>query len=659
MKRFLCLIFSLAFLVVEAEDLKVENINSIMKRFFEFHVEHKDFAPKLVKRAFKTYIQQFDAEKSYLLYSEVLPFLEMNEERTKQIVKNFQQNDFTTFFLLNAVIQKAIKRAEKWRTLIADSLLKVEIVEDLSLFEKETSFAKSEKELMQRQKREIVKFLLAHQKRTNLSSIERKQKVFFLLEKRLKRFEQTYLFESLPESKRDHFITFHIVKALARSLDAHTSFFSEEEAFELRMSLEKQFEGIGVVLIETIDGVQIADLIKGSPAETSKEVQVNDFITAINNNPVENLSFEEVLELMKKSKNREIKLGLKRISADNYKLLNVTLTRQPISIDAEKLSYSFEPFGNGIIGKIVLPAFYENEEGVSSEKDLKKAIEALKAKGALKGIVLDLRENSGGFLSQAIKVAGLFITNGVIVVSKYANGETRYLRTIYGQAFYNGPLILLVSKMSASAAEIVAQSLQDFGAAIIVGDERTFGKGSIQYQTITDKEADLFFKVTIGKYYTVSGKTTQIEGVLSDIVVPTEYAPYNIGERFLEYPLQPDKIKPSYSDKLEDLIGKDKKWFEANYLPFLQKMIVYWKKMIPALKANSSYRLSHSQQFQAFLKKLEENKSEAFSFGDSKKAFSEDLQLNEAVNILKDMLLLDREAQSKRESAFSKKSLNH
>ena len=200
--------------------------------------------------------------------------------------------------------------------------------------------------------------------------------------------------------------------------------------------------------------------------------------------------------------------------------------------------YSFERYADGIIGKINLPSFYESAEGLSCEADLKAALRDLRKQGDLKGLVVDLRENSGGFLHQAVKVAGLFVSSGIIVISKYAHGETQYLRDIDGKSYYSGPLVLLTSRGSASAAEIVAQALQDYGTVLIVGDDRTYGKGTIQYQTVTDVSAATFFKVTVGRYYTVSGRTTQIEGVIADIQVPTYYSALAIGERYLQYPLE-------------------------------------------------------------------------------------------------------------------------
>src|SRR5690606_836656 len=163
-----------------------------------------------------------------------------------------------------------------------------------------------------------------------------------------------------------------------------------------------------------------------------------------------------------------------------------------------------------IIGKITLNSFYQGDNGVNSENDVRDAIKKLDKMGNLRGLILDLRENSGGFLTQAVKVAGLFITNGVIVVSKYFNGEEHFYRDMDGKVSYTGPLVILTSKATASAAEIVAQALQDYGTALIVGDEHTYGKGTIQSQTVTENQGAAFFKVTVGKYYTVSGKTPQI-----------------------------------------------------------------------------------------------------------------------------------------------------
>jgi carboxyl-terminal processing protease len=236
-----------------------------------------------------------------------------------------------------------------------------------------------------------------------------------------------------------------------------------------------------------------------------------------------------------------------------------------------------------------------------------------------------------------------------VVISKYGKGEVHYLRNIVAKSFYNGPLVVLTSKMSASASEIVAQALQDYGVALVVGDQRTFGKGSIQYQTVTDEKADMFFKVTVGRYYTASGKSTQIDGVIADIVVPSQYAPYRIGEMYLEYPLPQDHVEPAFVDPLTDLDEKTRKLFQMRYLPFTQRVVSFWKKMLPSLRQNSAARMAKNPEFQSYLQKQATIQARSDSIppntvDEQVQMGKDDIQMREAVNIVKDMI--DLEAQS-------------
>ncbi len=636
--------------------LQTQDIHRVMERFFMLHISNKDFSPVLVRRSMKIYIENFDPERSYLLESEVSPYLQLSDKRVQEIMVRLKNRDYSDFIALNQLIQKSIVRAEKQRNALIPIMVKNDSIKPLAI--SSSHFARSEEELSQRQQSRMVRFFNFHKTRSVLDTEERRQKVFVLFEKKVRRSEYNYLFVSqegysLPKEKMEHLISLRILKAFAKSLDTHTSFFSPEEASEMRLGLEKQFDGVGVILAESIDGIMIADLIQGSPAEASGQIKLNDFLVEIDQVPVHSVTFEEVMEILKKKGREEIVMGFKRIDpvSSEEMFYRVSLKKQPISMNDERIQTSFEQVEGGIVGKISLHSFYENGDGVSSEKDLKQAISSFRQKGNLKGLVLDLRENSGGFLSQAVRVAGLFVSNGVIVISKYGKGEVHYLRNVAGRSFYNGPLVVLTSKMSASAAEIVAQALQDYGVALVVGDETTFGKGSIQYQTVTDPSADVFFKVTVGRYYTVSGKSTQVDGVIADIVVPTQYAPYNIGERFLEYPLPPDHVEPAYSDSLTDLDDKTRRVFQARYLPFLQRAVSFWKKQLPGLKARSAQRLSQDPSFQAFVKRQDAIRSRLSGIpvntvDENVQIGSDDLQMKEAVNIVKDMIDVESQGQS-------------
>lgn len=662
-KILISLYFLVAFWVqpLSAELVRVEDVAPIMEKFFGMHVEEHELTLGLVQRSMKVYFEHFDGDKSYLLEEEVLSFLEMGPERLQEVFARVKRGDYRDFRAMHAVIQKAVVRAQKIRGELAEEMARGRVSATDLPPRSVARYPVDLGELKERQRGRMARFFLYHQGRTSLETMERRLKVFSLLEKKLARYEARYLFldkEGKPhgKDKAEHLFATSLLKAFAKSLDTHSAYFSPEEAQEMRLHLEKHFEGIGVILSEGIDGVMIADLVPGSPAERSGKIQVNDYLVEIEGRSVTDRTFEEILEMLQERERGDFVLKFKRVNPETKEEshFQVFLKKQAISMQEERIQVSYEKYGSGIIGKIALYSFYESQDGHTSERDIKAAIQELRQKGDLVGLVLDLRENAGGFLSQAVKVAGLFVSNGVIVMSKYGKGQMHYLRNLVGKSYYNGPLVLLTSKMSASASEIVAQALQDYGVALIVGDERTFGKGSIQYQTVTDSRANVFFKVTIGRYYTVSGRSTQIEGVLADIVVPTQYAPYNIGERFLEYPLPADQVEPAYVDKLSDLDDKTRALFQLRYLPYLQRKVPFWKKHLSVLKRNSAERLARNPDFQLFLQRqekirLRQTAHAVNTIDEPIQIGMEDLQMGEGVNVVKDMILIEAQTRRKAE----------
>jgi carboxyl-terminal processing protease len=618
----------------------MENVRPMFEEMLNLHVEYKDLSPLIVKRSIKLFIDQFDPYKIYLLSSEVEPFLQMSDDDLMKVVENFYVDDFSTYQKLNGIFQKSIQRAKRLRAEVVKEILSSS-TETTAKGELYTSYARSLEDLKGRFKTQMLSILANEKKLSGSGSfgVDKKQKLFAMWERRFARSEASYLPVGAKARLDDHYLALHVLKSQSKSLDAHTTFFSPEEALEMRTSLEKQFEGVGIVLREGIDGVQITNVVKGGPAERSGKILPGDMLVEIDGRALEKLSYDEILSSLKGERGSKVILGVKRQNQSTPS--RVELVREKIVMQDERLQFTTENVDGGIIGKIVLPSFYESGGSSSCEKDMREAIKALKRQGNLLGLVVDMRDNSGGFLNQAVKLAGLFISSGVIVISKYSKGEMQYLRDVDGRSYYDGPLVILTSKASASAAEIVAQALQDYGVAVVVGDDRTYGKGTIQYQTVTDDQAENFYKVTVGRYYTVSGRSTQIEGVKADIVVPTEYAPYNIGERYLSYPLKNDQVAPVYSDPLVDVDPKNKNWFQKNYLPNIQKKLSVWTQLLPTLKANSGYRIGSNKKFAYFMKTLEKGSAEAsadVAFAENLKGV--DLQMEEAVEIVKDMILL-------------------
>lgn len=618
-----CLFISSIF-ASERHQLRLADVRNSMEEMFSYHVETKEMTSTLVKRSFKVFAEQFDPQKIYLTQGEIKPFLELTSNQIESVIDHYFGDEYPEYRTLNTTISKAIGRSREWRQEFYSDFIEQGEALQVGFADTPLQAATSPDQLRKRLRLQLFNTFKAENRShdPDFWTSERRQKICALFEKRFSHYESAYL----PTEKSEHYLAMHILRAMAKGLDAHTAFFSPEEAYEMRSSLEKQFEGIGVVLREGLDGIEIADFVKGGPAEKSGKVEIGDIIVEIDGKPLASASYYDVLQSLKGNGKKEVALGLSRGGS----VVKVELRREKIIMEDERLVYSSEPFADGIIGKLTLPSFYESSDSSSCEADIREALRELKKKGKLLGLVLDMRGNLGGFLSQAVKVSGLFITSGVVVISKYAQGEIQYLRNIDPRVYYNGPLVVLTSKLSASAAEIVAQALQDYGVALVVGDERTYGKGTIQYQTVTDSGAQSFFKVTVGRYYTVSGRSTQIDGVKADIVVPTAYSPYMIGERYLEYALRNDQVPAVYLDPLSDVPGHTKLWFQKNYLPFLQKKESQWVQMVPTLKSNSSYRLKNNADFQAFLKNLDG--AEAVDIGVA------DLQMNEAVSIVKDMI---------------------
>lgn len=646
----------------QQELLKTQNVDEIMEQIFAHHVEKKEMTQDILKHSFQVYIDQFDPDRLYLLQSEVAPFLNPSEQTLKANISLYQQANFTPFNQINDVIQKAILRAREWRkglegqqsTLFTQA--KKNHMTHGSIFEDHMrSFATSPQELQSRWQDQGVSFIQSQISRFGDSAVQQhSSRMIALFENNLINRENQYLYlkedgSPVAPEEKEHLFTLHILKALAKSLDAHTSFFDSAEAYDMKVRLEKGYEGIGIIFQEGVDGVYVVNLIKGSPADRSNQIKVQDKLVSIDGIPVQNEPFSKIMERIRGPENTSIQLVLKRTDAQgNENPFTIELKRESITVDQDRVEITTESYGDGIIGKITLHSFYQNPNGISSENDVRAAVEKLKQQGKLRGLILDLRDNSGGYLSQAVKVAGLFITNGVIVISKYSNGEEKIFRDLDSRVIFDGPMVVLTSKLTASAAEIVAQALQDYGVAVIVGDDRTYGKGSIQTQTVTGNQSTSLFKVTVGKYYTVSGKTPQTQGVKADVIVPSRFMHENIGEEFLEYPLAADKVAAEYEDTLSDIVPQNKGWFLRYYLPSLQHKKNNFEQMVPTLKKNSEWRIAHNKNYQFFLKqngdktaKVEETDEDLLGESPLKNYGSADLSLDEAVNVVKDMVILE------------------
>ena len=634
-------VISLRALTAQTAYLTSSDVRKTMYKFFEYHIDYSALTAEVVKRSFKIYLSDFDPSYSYLTLEEARMYIHPNDQMAQIVIREYQKDRYTTYFAIDQMIHDSIARAREWRSGWESD--PVRLVFEAQKFRKKPqvygTFAVSKRDLKQRHYQRllhVIAFQIDEQKIKTCEGCE--QKIVDLCEKQISTHENNYFGLNdegiaFSDIELEHHVVLRTIKSLAHSLDAHTTYFSPDEAYSMRVQLEKGMCGIGVVLREGIEGIVIQDMLCGGPAENCGKLKVGDTIIAVDGKSVKESSFRHVLDIMRGNEGEETHLGIARRDAlNNTEFFQVNLKRAKIALEEKRVDVTSQPYGDGIIGTITLHSFYEGQNGISSEKDIKKAIADLTQMGPLHGLVLDMRDNTGGFLSQAIKVSGLFITSGVVVISKYSDGEIKYYRVVDGERLYDGPLVILVSKGSASATEIVAQTLQDYGVAVIVGDERTYGKGTIQHQTVTDDASNTFFKVTVGRYYTPSGKSTQVEGVRSDIVVPTDLHFAEIGEAYLDFPLPPDTVAAAFDDPLTDIDPFAKRWFSKYYSPTVQVKETRWAVYLPALRKNSEKRIAQNKNYQQFLKEIKNKIEPLGTYG------TNDLQLEESVHIVKDMI---------------------
>ncbi|MBN37089.1 MAG: tail-specific protease [Opitutae bacterium] len=348
------------------------------------------------------------------------------------------------------------------------------------------------------------------------------------------------------------------LSTLTQMFDPHTTFMNIKEKERFDQQMNNEFVGIGAVLRDEDGFCTIKELLPGGPAEGSRELEPDDIILKVAQADgdfvdVVNMKLTKIVELIKGPKDTLVRLEIKPIQdPSNSKI--VRIIRDKIKLTANLASATLHKTGDDdktkLIGVIDLPSFYGSSgNGPKATDDVEELIKALKDL-TVQGLILDLRKNGGGYLSEAVNLAGLFISRGPVVQVKSTDGKIRKKFDFNPKLAWDGPLIILVSRYSASASEIVAGALKNHKRAIIVGDESTHGKGTVQslipmklplnFAAISKKRSAA--KITIQKYYLPSGDSTQIGGVKSDISIDTINTFLPIGESDLDNALEWDRI---------------------------------------------------------------------------------------------------------------------
>ncbi len=616
-------------------DLRPSDVRTRASEILSYHPSYKQVTPELAARILLTFCDELDPLKLYFLKEEVEEFLDPSNQSIAEVQNEFAEGHFELFEALLMKMDAAIVRRCSM-----EGRIDREILPKIGSFQcSDFEFLKTEEDLYKR----WVFLRAAQMEAASKLGPQLCEAAMQRIQKRRSFFEQQRSLKD-PEQFKHALATF-LMKAFASSLDSQTVYYTPCEAKQLLIAMQQRLFGIGILMRDDADGFFVIKLVEGGPADRQKVLQVGDKIIAVNGEPVIGLDIVDVVELIRGEEGSTVTLKIIRrnISSGEETTVpqEVVLNRGEVVVKELRYNSKIEPFDDGVLVYLRLHSFYQDDE-TSSYQDLYSRLEELKLEQNVKGLILDLRSNPGGLLTQAVAVSGLFLDKSIVVSVKDDNDKLVHMRNYSTIKMWDGPLVVLINRASASSAEIVAQVLQDWGRAVVVGDDRSFGKGSYQLFSlspdgVTPPNPKGEYKVTRGRYYTVSGRSPQLVGVQSDIVVPGSLAFARIGEQFSRFPLPADAIVPHYNDAFEDIPYFQRGVARSLYSKNRQYRLERFSRLLPQLKKNSEARLLKDAEYQSFLAKVQKLGDEVFIVSEDPQK-ERDFQLQEGWSVLMDML---------------------
>jgi carboxyl-terminal processing protease len=550
----------------EKDKLLIDLITYVLEKG---HYSPKDMDDAFSRNIYKNFIDGVDPLKRYFLNSDIEEFKQYETAIDDQI----KIKEVTFFKLVYTRLTERIAEIEKIYPRILELPFDYSIDEELNVDYDKITYPKNIKALENRWRKQL-KFTtisnyydLIEENGTNLNEkpTERKNEDYEdpknLNEIEIEARENTkssmseyFDFVNDLESK-DYFGIF--LNTIVEEFDPHTNYFapSDRDRFELQMS--GKLEGIGARLQKKNDYIKIIEVISGGPAWRGEHVEVGDMIMKVKQESekeavsVVGMRLDDAVKLIKGPKGTKVILTIKRVDGS---IEEEIITRDVVEIEETYAKSTLIKKDDKNYGLIDLRQFYfdmQNYKERNAASDVKKEIIRLK-KAGMEGLIIDLRGNGGGSLRTAVDMAGLFIKEGPIVQVASSGSKKEVLNDNDEEIIWNGPLVILVNELSASASEILAAAMQDYKRAIVVGSKQSYGKGTVQNlldlnQWLRNNEmGDMgSLKLTTQKFYRVNGGSTQLEGVKSDVVMADRYSYIDIGEKDYNNPLPYDKIEPA------------------------------------------------------------------------------------------------------------------
>ncbi|WP_395361087.1 carboxy terminal-processing peptidase [Gaetbulibacter aestuarii] len=527
------------------------------------HYDPVDFNDEFSANMFKDYLNSIDPVKRYFYASDYKDF----EKFRYNIDDQIRATDITFF---NVVNERMLKRIEEAKAIYKDILSKPFDYNKEETFDTDYEnkpYVKNKTEMRERWRKQLKFSTLSNYDDIKTEEKNKKEKDPDYVMKSDAEIEKEaraatlksidiYFNDNVDDFNRDDWFAGY-VNTMVEEFDPHTYYLAPrgKEDFDQRMS--GKLEGIGARLQKRNDYIKVVELITGGPAWRSNKLDVEDVILKVKQEdekyPVNivGMRISDAIKYIKGPKGTKVTLTIKKVDGT---IKDITITRDVVELGETYAKAAVIEKDDKRYGVIDLPAFYvdfKDYKNINAAKDVREEILHLKQDG-IDGLVLDLRNNGGGSLPAVVDMAGLFIKDGPVVQVRSTGSNKEVLRDRDKSIVWDGPLVILVNEISASASEIMSAAMQDYKRAIIIGSKQTYGKGTVQNvidlnnvvrnNTSGDYGA---LALTTQKYYRITGGSVQLEGVKSDVVVPGRFSYIDVGEKDKPNPLPYDVIDPA------------------------------------------------------------------------------------------------------------------
>ncbi|MDC1337674.1 carboxy terminal-processing peptidase, partial [Flavobacteriaceae bacterium] len=589
-----------------------------------------------------SYLDMIDPQKKYFLNSDLREFKKFE----KLIDDQWLSYDLAFFNLTHTRLIQRINEVEMFLPSLFNSTFEFDIDENINVDFENLTFSKNDKERKERWRKQLkfstldlydIKILDQEKSiKSNKNYVVKSESQLLKESQKIVNDNINDIFDLMNDIQRKDWFS-NYVNSFVSQYDPHTTYFKPEDKDRFDVNISGRFDGIGARLQKRDGGIEIIQIILGGPLWKDKKIEAGDEIIKVGEpgkDPINviGMRIDDAIKLIKGPKGTIVELTVRRKTDNEIKTFPIT--RDEVVLEESYAKSTLINKDNKTFGLITLPKFYvdfNDSKEINCATDVKNEIINLKKEG-IEGLVLDLRNNGGGALQTVVDMTGLFIKTGPIVQVKSIGNRKKVLYDKDPSLLWDGPLVILVNQMSASASEIMAAALQDYERAVVIGSNNTFGKGTVQNvldlnRFLSNSDFDLgALKITTEKFYRINGGSVQLKGVESDIVTPNTYSHIDIGEADEKNPLKWDQIdKASYRKwdgyyNLESVINDSKLRVSKNELFNLIDQNAKW---FSERRENKSYSLNYN----TFKNEQKKNKLKLKKF-DKVKEYSNNLRFN-------------------------------